>query len=213
VIVVIQCAAKKQPDAGCLRTADGKKVFFVANPEAAPKREEFFYARPDDPSGKGLTWRELLLEYNANSDNNQLGLCQAYELYQNPTYQLMVDRFGVEKVFILSAGWGLIKASFLTSNYDITFSASADAYKRRRKSDFYLDFCQLPEGSDEDLYFFGGKDYVPLFCKLTETHKGERTIFFNSIKQPDAPGCILKKFPTKTRTNWHYECAKAFFKG
>jgi hypothetical protein len=40
----------------------------------------------------------------------------------------LVEKFGIEKVFILSAGWGLIRADFLTPNYDITFSGSAEAF-------------------------------------------------------------------------------------
>lgn len=213
MIVVIQCAAKKQPDASCLRTRDGKEVFFVADPDQAPERPGLVYARPDEISDTGFSWRELLSKYNESPGNNPLGLCQAYELYQNPAYQLLASRFGLENVYILSAGWGLIKATFLIPNYDITFSASADAYKRRRKSDPYRDMCQLPESTDEDVYFFGGKDYVPLFCELTETYKGQRTVFFNSVHQPEAPGCSLRRFSTRTRTNWHYQCVKEFCQG
>jgi len=213
MIVVIQCAAKKKQDAGCLRKGDGKKILFIADPDKAPVKKDCVYARPDDLSDKGPPWRELLLKYNAGPGNNPLGLYPAYELYQNATYHRLVDRFGLEKVFILSAGWGLIGASFLTPNYDITFSASADAYKRRKKSDVYLDLCQLPEGTDEELYFFGGKDYLPLFCALTESYQGKRTIFFNSAQLPKAFGCSLTRFVTRTRTNWHYECANAFASG
>jgi hypothetical protein len=64
----------------------------------------------------------------------------------------------VEKVYILSGGWGLITASFLTPDYDITFSQSAEHYKRRRQTDRYHDFRMLPEDTREPLAFFGGKD-------------------------------------------------------
>jgi hypothetical protein len=64
----------------------------------------------------------------------------------------------------LSAGWGLIRTDFLTPCYDITFSQSAEGYKRHRKADRYQDFRTLPARSDEDIVFFGGKDYVRLFC-------------------------------------------------
>ena len=36
MIFVIQCAARKNPDAGYLRRRDGRKVMFVADPGAAP---------------------------------------------------------------------------------------------------------------------------------------------------------------------------------
>ena len=50
MIVVIQCAARKSPDAGHLRRADGKQVLFVADPDSAPADKAYFYSRPDDQS-------------------------------------------------------------------------------------------------------------------------------------------------------------------
>jgi hypothetical protein len=32
----------------------------------------------------------------------------------------------------------------------------------------------------------------------------------SDVKPPKAPGCVLQGFPTSSRTNWHYECVKAF---
>ena len=93
-----------------------------------------------------------------------------------------------------AAGWGLISASFLTPNYDITFSMAkpAERYKRRRKKDVCLDQRDLPNSTEEPIFFFGGKDYVPLFCKLTHGVRGRRTVFFNSEFAPDAPGCLVE---------------------
>jgi hypothetical protein len=71
----------------------------------------------------------------------------------------------------------------------------------------------LPDQVDQEVVFLGGKDYVPLFCSLTASMQNKKTIFFNSALAPDAPGCTLKKFPTSTRTNWHYECANALIEG
>ena len=99
------------------------------------------------------------------------------------------------------------------SRVDITFSPSADKYKRRRKNDRNDDLCMLPADNAEPVVFFGGKDYVSLFCSLTKRVNGQRHVFYNSANTPDAPGCLLKRFNTTTRTNWHYECAKAFIKG
>jgi hypothetical protein len=187
----------------------------VAHSENAPKDNEF-YARPDDDTGEGKSWREMLLEYNRESYGNPLRLLPAYRLYENPVYERLVDKFGIENVYILSAGWGLIRSDFLTPDYDITFSASArgdDAYKRRRKGDPYNDFCMLREETEDEVIFFGGKDYVPLFCALTKGVKGQRKVFHSSGQAPEAPGCIPVKFETSTRTNWHYECARAYLDG
>jgi hypothetical protein len=179
----------------------------VAKPELAPDDITRVYARPDDLSENGKSWREVLLDYNERPGNNPLGLLPAYRLYENPAYVRLAEAFGLENLYILSAGWGLIRATFLTPQYDITFSQSADAYKRRRKSDRYRDFCMLPRQVDKEIVFLGGKDYIPLFDTITSGIQGKRTVFFNSAFPPDAPGCTLKRFLTSTRTNWHYECA------
>jgi hypothetical protein len=209
MIVVIQCAATKRSDAGRFRLPAGRPVIFVADPRVAPANDNCIYVRPDDQAQKESTWRDLLLSYNTTG-GNPFNLCPAHRLYANPTYAQLANRFGLNKFYILSAGWGLISAGFLTPYYDITFSPSAEAYKRRRKADHYRDFCMLPTPTDEPIVFFGGKDYVPLFCTLTNSTRGKRTIFYNSAQPPAAPGCALERFETATRTNWHYECAKYF---
>ena len=58
-----------------------------------------------------------MLEYNEEPNNNPLGLCPAYQLYENRTYGHLVEVFGVRNVYILSAGSGSIRASFLTPYY------------------------------------------------------------------------------------------------
>jgi hypothetical protein len=120
-----------------------------------------------------------------------LGLCSAWQLYENKAYGK-----------ILSAGWGPIRADFLTPGYDITFSQSADSYKRRRKADIYQDFRMHRICSDDDIVFFGGKDYQKLFCALTDSNKGRRTVFYNSATVPDVGDCRVERFQTATKTNW-----------
>jgi hypothetical protein len=66
----------------------------------------------------------------------------------------------------------------LTPSYDITFSPSADGYKRRRKKDQYDYFRMLPGDTKIDVVFFGGKDYLPLFCSLTEAISCKKIVFF-----------------------------------
>jgi hypothetical protein len=196
MIVVIQCAASKAADAGYLVTADGKPVTFVAHPEIAPKTDEF-YARPDDDAGEGKSWREVLLAYNRDPRANPFGLLPAYRLYENAVYERLVDKLGIENVYILSAGWGLITSEFLTPYYDITFSPSArgaDASKRRRKGDRYHDICMLRDDTNDEILFFGGKDYVPLFCTLTQRVTGRRKVFYNAAQAPQVPGCATVKF-------------------
>lgn len=50
MIVVIQCAASKQPNAGHFCADDCRRVLFVAQPAMAPPSDRTHYARPDDLS-------------------------------------------------------------------------------------------------------------------------------------------------------------------
>ena len=212
MIVVIQCASGKKPDAGHLRRPNGQEVMFVADPEIAPADESYSYARPDDVSDTGESWRAVLFKYNATPGNNPLHLLPAWQLYNNKRYEILADHCGLDRLFILSAGWGLVRADFLIPAYDITFSPNGGMYKRRRNKDCYDDSNMLPK-SQEAIVFFGGKDYVSLFCTLSSDARGRRTVWYNSKDAPRAPGCLVRRFHTTTRTNWHYECAKAFISG
>jgi len=209
MIVVIQCAASKRSQAGAFRSDDRREILFVANPSLAPYSGRFTHARPDDSASGNETWRDRLSTYN-ESGGNPFNLLRAYELYENPVYPELVRKFGIVNVYILSAGWGLIAADFLTPLYDITFSNSVrkDApWKLRRNGDRYKDYRRLaPE--DDEVVFLGGKDYISLFLDLTQEVRGERKIFYNSNIAPNATSCRLERFVTRTKTNWHYECAR-----
>ena len=213
MIAVIQCASRKATDAGHLHTRDGRKVMFVADSDLAPPAKHFVFARPDDLSDTGEPWRTVLRRYNASHDGNPHELLPAWRLYNNLIYERLAEHFGLDRLYILSAGWGLIPADFLTPNYDIAFSATRreDSYKRRRRHDNWRDFRGLPAGTSEPILFFGGKSYVPLFCSLTADSVGPRTVFYAG-KQPAAPDCVLIRFG-RPFTNWHYQCAKAFVEG
>lgn len=214
MIIVIQCAASKRPDAGHLIACSGRPVEFVASPEIAPHRADWMYARPDDLREDGTPWRDVLQTYNENPGENPLRLCRAFELYEDETYRRLVDFVGINKLYILSAGWGLISSDVLTPHYDITFSTSADVYKRRRKKDQYNDCRMLSADTLENVVFLGGHAYLPLFCSLAEAVRSKKIVYFNSKDPPLASGCELRRFDKATRsTNWHYDCAKALIKG
>jgi hypothetical protein len=186
---------------------------FVADPTAAPANDALLYAKPDDLSDRGRSWREELVAYNKSPGRNPLGLLPAFELYQNEAYRRLAERVGTQKLYILSAGWGLVGATFLTPLYDITFTAQAEPYKKRRKCDRYNDFTMLSQSEREPIIFFGGKDYLPLFARLTGNARSERIVFFNSTHEPQIEGGRAIRFRTTTRTNWHYECVNAFLSG
>ncbi|WP_413658605.1 hypothetical protein [Paraburkholderia phenoliruptrix] len=215
--IVIQCAGSKiqpKPDAG-FRSSDNRRIKFVAHPELAPHGDSYVYVRPDDSFDGVQTWRQHLLSYNREYQKNPSQLLPAYHLYSNPIYRKLVERFGIEKIFILSAGWGLIRSDFLTPDYDITFSAAKNVapYARRRKSDSFSDLSLLEDNSDK-ITFLGGKDYLPLFTKLTANLIGPKVVFHNTKSDLQlGTGFSTKKFETNRQTNWQYECAQMLIDG
>jgi len=213
MIVAIQCAATKNSHPGHLHAVDGRRVVFVARPELAPAEEGVLWARPDDPADDaGLTWRQVLsgLDDQARA---RAGLLKASELYRPESYRTLVATFGPEHVYILSAGWGLVRSDCRLPTYDITFSGQADAYKRRRPSDIFQDFMQLPERCEGPIVFLGGKDYLPLYRKLTEKVLADKVVF----RRAGAGACQSERlgkwsyipYVTARKTNWHYDCAAA----
>lgn len=209
--VVIQCAKAKDPTAGYFRNAVGQKLRFVARPSDKVYPIE---TRPDDRPMSGLpTWRQQVKDYNECKDENRFGLFPAYRLYKHLIYRELVEKFGRKNVFVLSAGWGLIQSDFLLPQYDVTLKSGADPRVRRRPNDTFDDFNELSADNTEGVVFLGGKDYVPLFCRLTSTFKANRRVYYRSIRPPDAPGCQLVPYETTRRTNWHYACATDFLEG
>lgn len=210
--IVIQCAGKKYKSAGWLKDTSGVRVIFVAHPEKCIMTESpLRCCRPDDEVGAELgIWREYLTRYNQQSLNPDR-LFRAAELYKPTVYRALVERYGWRNVFILSAGWGLIRSDFLTPYYDITFSNQGDPWSKRRSSDRFQDFNHLRDSGispGETIYFFGGKDYLPLYYFLTQSIAARKVIYYSQDSLSRRQG--YEYFPYRRFTNWHYSCARDF---
>ena len=199
-----------------MRSSDGRRVLFVGDPELVPPDQmdaSLDFARPDDKSDTGRSWREELIRYNDDPYSNPLGLLPAWRIYRNPVYASLEEKFGVDRLFILSAGWGLIRSDFLTPMYDITFNSQANLFKRRHKSAQFNDFRMLPADINEPVLFFVEADYIPLACRLTDGVRTRRHLFHDSRDIPTAPGFITESYENQTEDQWHYMCAKDFIDG
>ena len=132
-----------------------------------------------------------------------------------------MKKFGKSRVFILSAGWGLIRSDYLIPDYDVTFSSKGKEYaKRKRKIEQkFKDFNQLPADDGEDTVFLGGEDYRRrLLYKLIKDYTGNKLVFYRAdLEKPNVPhvpaGFEVMPYRTKTKTNWHYKCAKDLIDG
>jgi hypothetical protein len=210
--IVIQCAGKKHKSAGWLKDASGERVIFVAHPEKCSMTESSLRCcRPDDEASTGLgTWREYLTRYNQQNLKPD-GLFRAAELYKPTVYRALVERYGWRNVFILSAGWGLIRSDFLTPYYDITFSNQGDPWSKGRTSGRFQDFSHLRDSGispDETIYFFGGKDYLPLYYFLTQNIAARKVIYHSQDSPSRRQGYEYIRY--RRFTNWHYTCAQDF---
>ncbi len=125
-----------------------------------------------------------------------------------------MEAYGLENVFILSAGWGLVAAGFLLPDYDITFAAGAESYKRRRRGDCFEDFKTPTTVVARPVVFLGGQSYVPLFCALTGNIASRRIVFHYSARPPSATNCELRRFQAADAAprTWHYQCAYALIR-
>jgi len=218
--VVIACAGSKDPGAGRL-TVSGKKIVFVANPECYPARQGERAVRPDDK------WCDELRGYQEGK--NPCGLYRAADLYtpNEPfcgLYRDLVAAFECKNVFLLSGGWGLIRADFLTPYYESTFSTSRDIKEKMPWAcrdgsvetwpNFdYLQNAQITQ--NEPIHFFGGFDYLKVYCCLTKHLPGKKVVHYNSVKvDPDRlrrDGFVPEDYGRpKERQNWYYRAAKDF---
>ena len=213
--VVIQCAGSKRENAPSLISPDGRKVKFVADPSAGTPPDGVLWARPDDDiPGQARTWRDELARLVA-SDEASRSLLPAWRLYKRDAYGQLVRALGQQRVFILSAGWGLVRADFPLPDYDITFLRDADAVHRRLRTHRFRDFMQLDMNSSGPVVFIGGKDYLPLFQALTESIPARKVVLYRVPPRPTPTACRTEglwtytPYPTNTCTNWHYGAAAA----
>jgi hypothetical protein len=127
--IVFPCCSRKEPR---YWEYHGQKVELVASPRQCDNSTGIKYQRPDDPIGDtNKTWRDELESYNRDKkESNPLELLKAWQLYKprkpyEKIYRCLVEKYGEQNVFILSAGWGLVRSDFLLPHYDITFSSLA----------------------------------------------------------------------------------------
>jgi hypothetical protein len=218
--IVIQCAGSKEPS-GTFKL-DGRPVSFVARPHSAPRNESLIWANPDDlvmPAVPDLTWRDQLTRCNVGWEHRHLNKEQfvpAYQLYTPGVYRELVNRFGAANVFILSAGWGLVRSTFLLPDYDITLASMSkeEKFKQRDKClvGGWKDYAHLVLSEPaEEVIFIGGKSYWELFRKLCPAEASP--VIYHA---GDPPKMSQIPAPSRARlvqfgrpfTNWHYVCAK-----
>ena len=206
--IVISCCKRKNSQP---MSYQGKTIHFISNPDEKEKGESDLFVRPDDKVPvANFTWRTMVIDAQDKANNS---LLPAYKLYKPHIYQRLYERFS-DNLFIFSAGWGIVEASFKLPNYDISFSKSSDNCTRRLQEQVFEDFNALYGiHPDEDILFIGGRDYLdPFFIDMTKHLPNRKKIVYVG-KKPDlrlneTDNYELIYYPTNIRTNWHYDYAK-----
>jgi hypothetical protein len=209
-IPVLVCSGPKTKDGFCYK---GQAVKFAASPQTAP-RDEFAYYKPDDSiPGQNKTWRNLVV--NGQNDP-ELDLVPAYLLYSPDIYRDFYKKFG-SRFYILSAGWGVIRADFKIPAYDITYSTGPNVPKHAKRNDNYgwKDINHLKEDSvkfdsDSEVILFASSTYVSPFCDMAQSIPYKKKILYRSQKITQRQGFVYEYYQTNRRTNWYYEAAGKF---
>lgn len=226
--VVIQCAGRKDKTAKTF-ALKGVDQTFVAIPSGENQ------VRPWDeiPTLTGKTWMDCVKAYRnptewplfEQADINVSGsglLTECGRLYLPDAYSALVNRLGKENVYILSAGWGLVRADAGIPTYNVTFSEAKKVPVNARVT---------PEGRSKSPSISGGMpgdDVIHLFMTPNyveywfQSFSGkdidpQRGVFHWINGAKNLPASIHEKNVIwhelgDMRTNWHYAAVAQFLK-
>jgi len=220
--VVMACSSGKHDNAHISVNNQTIKFKAVSNPE-------IFEFLPDDPKpNDNCTWRKWVEDNQNNADAIP---ALAYNLYspRNPFNDAYVNLYNAfnNRFYILSAGWGLLKANFRLPNYDITFSAGGAANQRvfQNINPAFIDFNHLTNnhnegliGRNEDVVFMGGRSYIQQFISLTENSLNNKLIYYFGMNPPGDVlplGFSYRNYvhPDATNYTWYYYLAQDYANG
>lgn len=212
-IIVFPCSNEKN---GSELIYEDKTIRFRALSNV--KDDQF---KPDDISlVNNFTWKKYI---SSSEVQNGHQLLEANTLYKDSIYRKLADCFG-ERLYISSAGWGIIRNKFRIPKYDITFKNNKDKSTYRAiKDGFLLDLNHLKEDKNilgkEDIVFLGGLSYVPQFFELTKDLSNKKFILSNGNlsknlgkklykKINDSPLFQIHNFNITDRLNWQIRVAE-----
>jgi hypothetical protein len=191
VKVVIQCAGRKI----CAPTlSQGDQALnFVATPRLGPPNER----APWDalPALNSDTWIDCVRDYNDKkilplgiAVSKGQNLTTAGSLYRRSIYQDLIRTVGSQNVYILSAGWGLIRADDKIPPYNVTFSNNAllEAKITPAKRGLHGSIRKAVDGDDE-IHLFLTPKYLEYWVKCFSGQFGSRKVILHWRKSQKLP--------------------------
>lgn len=211
--VVLTCASKKHPNNQLQYNGNQIEFTWIPDP-TTPNSYNPLSLIPNN----NITWKNHIEQINQGILNSNIvssfNLYNPKSPYQN-IYVNLHNRF-LDRFFIASAGWGIIKNDFRLPDYDITFSGNVNnANFRNPNNGFVNDFNHLlPD--NEDIIFIGSEKYLQQFINLTKDLKNRKIVFYGDKnvprklnKQNQNGGNFLSiHFPHHNNYTGHYAAAQ-----
>jgi len=211
--VVLTCASNKHPNNEL--QYNGNQIDFIwSNNPNIPNSYNPLSSIPNN----NINWKNHIDQINQGMLISNI--VSAYDLY-NPKapfqniYVTLHNCF-LNRFYIASAGWGIIKNEFRLPSYNITFSGNNNNGNYRNPNNGFInDFNHLlPD--NEDIIFFGGKKYLKQFIFLTQNLPNRKIVFYNSqninLPDPNPNGGVFIPlyFPYHNKHKGHYAAALMF---
>lgn len=211
MIAIIQCSGSKYCT-GHFTTASNNPVSFCNTNPFHPQRTCYY---PWDISDMPPhTWIDRVHTYNGAGGNSHAFL-PAISLYKPKIYrdlEAWIKKSSANReVYILSAGWGLVRSSFLLPCYDLTFAKGSARIKG--EGHFPRLLCHI-KNNPQDVHVFITPNYYALFGYFAKKACiSDCTLYFRPSKSNESPKISEFKgeycsFSTSRRTNWHESAAR-----
>jgi len=222
--IVIQCAGAKNESAPSL-CLHGNPLKFVGNPRAGAL--DCICPWDTIPGGNALTWIDCVRAFN-NLGNSPAAVFRAMDitpihhedlyqcgaLYSPHIYEQLLGKFGLVDVYILSAGWGLIRADRFVPNYNVTFSnAQGVPTSARVTPDERAGHPSIDEGilGTDEIHLFISQKYLAYWNLTFGPQLATRKIILHWYKPSVFSTVQVETHDCRGRkTNWHYTAAQQF---
>lgn len=223
--VVIQCAGNKDEQSSTI-CRNGNELIFVANPSIGTNQCSPWQ---NINGANGATWIECLRSFNdgipqALPDGITWGMgfpTNAINLYSNAIYQRLAATIGAQNVYILSAGYGLVRGTDVIPKYNITFSSGAKVPRNAR----ITPNVRVPLGTlrsniegDDPIHLFLTPKYISYWLNAFKHNidLNRLVLHWRSVQSfPDMwrnnGGEIMHDITAKL--NWQYIAANQFLDG
>lgn len=207
--IVIQCAGRKTPaNSLCLNK---KPISFVARPSENNEHAPW----DKTPYDNFETWIDYIRHYNDINVNNPENLAQAGCLYSHPTYTTLINRFGANNVSILSAGWGLVRATDYIPTYNITFSTAQNVPRNSRITPTHrAQHLSVRNAVTEkaEVHLFLTPKYLAYWSEVNFAQDNTCILHWRAGQSMPAnwQGDVVNHDCGNARTNWHYIAAQQF---